>query len=118
VGIRVPRSNAEARRVENRVIGADANPYVATAATLACGYLGITQRIEPTAESGGSAYHSQRELPRSLSDALQCLAASPELAAVLGERFVTVYRLVKELEYDEFMKVISSWEREHLLLHV
>ncbi|SPE35931.1 Glutamate--ammonia ligase (fragment) [Burkholderiales bacterium] len=118
VGIRVPRSNPEARRVENRVIGADANPYVATAVTLACGYLGMTQKIEPTEESSGSAYSSQRELPRSLSDALQNLSASPELAAVLGQRFVTVYRLVKELEYDEFMKVISSWEREHLLLHV
>jgi glutamine synthetase len=39
-------------------------------------------------------------------------------AAVLGERFVKLYRLVKELEYNEFMTVISSWEREHLLLHV
>jgi len=104
--------------VENRVIGADANPYVATAATLACGYLGMTQKIEPTEESGSSAYHSQRELPQSLSDSLQCLTESPELADVLGQRFVTIYRLVKELEYDEFMKVISPWEREHLLLHV
>ncbi len=118
VGIRVPRSPPEARRVENRVVGADANPYVATAVTLACGYLGMTEKIEPTAESDGSAYNSQRELPRSLSDALQNLVNARALGSVLGERFVTVYRLVKELEYDEFMKVISSWEREHLLLHV
>jgi glutamine synthetase len=118
VGIRVPRANAEARRVENRVIGADANPYVATAVTLACGYLGMMHRIEPSEESHGSAYANRRDLPRSLSDALQNLADAPELAAVLGERFVTIYRLVKELEHDEFMKVISSWEREHLLLHV
>jgi len=118
VGLRVPRSAPEARRVENRVVGADANPYVATAVTLACGYLGMTQKIEPTDESGGNAYNAVRELPRSLPDALGNLSSAPELAAVLGERFVTVYRLVKELEYDEFMKVISSWEREHLLLHV
>ena len=38
VGLRVPRSKPDARRVENRVVGADANPYVATAVTLACGY--------------------------------------------------------------------------------
>jgi glutamine synthetase len=118
VGIRVPRSTPENRRVENRVIGADANPYVATAVTLACGYLGMKERIEPSSESTGSAYHSEFELPRSMSDSLHLLGAAPELAAVLGERFVRVYRLVKELEYDEFMKVISSWEREHLLLHV
>jgi glutamine synthetase len=45
-----------ARRIENRVIGADANPYVALAATLACGYLGIQNRIEPTPECKGDAY--------------------------------------------------------------
>jgi len=118
VGIRVPRSGPEARRVENRVVGADANPYVATAVTLACGYLGMKERLEPTPEWTTSAYASPAELPRSISEALACLTAAPELAAVLGERFCAVYRLVKELEYEEFMKVISSWEREHLLLHV
>jgi putrescine aminotransferase len=40
------------------------------------------------------------------------------LAEVLGQPFVTVYTEVKEIEYAEFMKVISPWEREHLLLHV
>ena len=105
-------------RFENRVIGADANPYVATAVTLACGYLGMKERAEPSAESIGSAYDVAYELPRTMSDALNLLAATPELARVVGERFATIYRLVKELEYDEFMKVISSWEREHLLLHV
>jgi glutamine synthetase len=118
VGIRVPRSSPEARRVENRVIGADANPYVATAVTLACGYLGMKDRLEPTAESSGSAYDVAYELPRTMSEALNLLAGTPALANVLGERFATIYRLVKELEYDEFMQVISSWEREHLLLHV
>jgi glutamine synthetase len=37
---------------------------------------------------------------------------------VLGKEFITVYTEIKELESDEFMKVISPWEREHLLLHV
>ena len=41
-----------------------------------------------------------------------------DLASVLGESFVTVYTEVKEIEHAEFMKVISPWEREHLLLHV
>jgi glutamine synthetase len=37
---------------------------------------------------------------------------------VLGKNFVDVYLAVKETEHDEFMRVISPWEREHLLMHV
>ena len=56
VGIRSPVASPQARRIENRVIGADANPYVALAATLACGYLGMKNRLEPTPECKGDAY--------------------------------------------------------------
>ncbi|MFM2346897.1 MAG: hypothetical protein RL654_1650 [Pseudomonadota bacterium] len=118
VGIRSPVASPAARRIENRVIGADANPYVALAATLACGYLGMKNRVEPTPECKGDAYLGDYQLPRSLGEALEKLRAERDLAAVLGEAFVTVYTEVKETEYAEFMKVISPWEREHLLLHV
>ena len=118
VGIRAPLAAPAARRVENRVIGADANPYVALAASLACGYLGLKNRIEPTPECKGDAYLGEYQLPRSLGEALALLRAEGDLARVLGEGFVTVYSEIKEIEYAEFMKVISPWEREHLLLHV
>jgi glutamine synthetase len=118
VGIRVPESSAANRRVENRVIGADANPYVAMAASLACGYLGMEERLEPEPESIRSSYHSDYQLPRGLSEAIDLMAKTPALHRVLGEQFCTVYRLVKEAEHEEFMRVISPWEREHLLLHV
>ncbi|HJV61133.1 MAG TPA: glutamine synthetase family protein [Albitalea sp.] len=118
VGIRSPVASPAARRVENRVIGADANPYVALAATLACGYLGMKNRIEPSAECTGDAYLAPFALPRSLSEALTWLADEKDLHDVLGKDFITVYSEVKEIEYEEFMKVISPWEREHLLLHV
>jgi len=118
VGIRSPVASPNARRIENRVIGADANPYVALAATLACGYLGIQHRIEPSAECKGDAYLGEYALPRSLGEALTLLRDERELARVLGEDFITVYTEVKEIEHAEFMKVISPWEREHLLLHV
>ena len=118
VGIRSPLASPQSRRVENRVIGADANPYVALAATMACGYLGITKRIEPTAECKGDAYLGDFSLPRSLGEALELLRAEKDLHEVLGSAFITVYTEVKEIEYAEFMKVISPWEREHLLLHV
>jgi glutamine synthetase len=118
VGIRSPVASPASRRIENRVIGADANPYVALAATLACGYLGMKNRIEPSPECTGDAYRSDYQLPRSLSEALSWLADEKELHDVLGKEFITVYSEVKEIEHAEFMKVISPWEREHLLLHV
>ncbi len=93
-------------------------PVLALAATLACGYLGIQHRIEPRPECLGDAYLGDHELPGSLGEALALLREEKALAAVLGEDFVTVYTEVKEIEHAEFMKVISPWEREHLLLHV
>jgi glutamine synthetase len=118
VGIRSPLASPVARRIENRVIGADANPYVALAATLACGYIGIKKRIDPSPECKGDAYLGDYQLPRSLGEALALLRAEKDLHEVLGAQFITVYTEVKEIEHAEFMKVISPWEREHLLLHV
>lgn len=118
VGIRVPHSGPEARRVENRVVGADANPYLAMAVTLACGYLGIVEKLQPSAVTTGSAYDSNYQLPRELSEALRQLDASKPLREVLGDSFIDVYVAVKETEHEEFMRVISPWEREHLLMHV
>jgi glutamine synthetase len=58
------------------------------------------------------------ELPQGLPEALHLLRAEDKLRTVLGERFVDVYSAIKDLEHQEFMTVISPWEREHLLLHV
>ena len=118
VGIRSPISTPQARRIENRVIGVDANPYVAMAMTLACGYLGMKKKIEPKAEMKGDAYLAPFSLPRSLGEALDLLRNETDLHDILGKEFITVYVEVKEQEFEEFMKVISPWEREHLLLHV
>ena len=118
VGIRSPLASPQARRIENRVIGADANPYVALAATMACGYLGMVKQIEPSPECKGDAYLGDFQLPRSLGESLALLRDDQDLHEVLGASFITVYSEVKEIEYAEFMKVISPWEREHLLLHV
>ena len=118
VGIRSPISTGEARRLENRLIGADANPYIALAVTLACGYLGMKNRMRPKPEMKGDAYLAPYSLPRSLGEALDWLRKDTELHEILGKAFITVYTEIKELEFEEFMKVISPWEREHLLLHV
>ena len=118
VGFRVPVSGAQDRRIENRIIGADANPYLALAVTLACGYLGIVDALEPTSIVEGSAYKMAVELPQGLPEALNLLRNETRLREVLGDRFIDVYSAIKELEHQEFMTVISPWEREHLLLHV
>jgi len=117
-GLRVPHSGAEDRRIENRLGGADANPYLAMAASLACGYLGMIEGLKPTEPITGSAYELPFSLPMTLADALAMLRGCKPLVEVFGERFVAAYGAVKENEYETFSRVISSWEREHLLLNV
>lgn len=118
VGLRVPDARPEARRIENRVPGADANPYLAIAATLACGWLGMTQHLEPTDPFEGNAYERRFALPRYLPDAMNKLKASGEFKEMLGADFVAVLLEVKQAEHDAYQQVISAWEREHLLLNV
>ncbi len=118
VGIRIPEAKKSARRLENRVPGVDANPYIAIATSLACTYLGMINKIEPEKELLGSGYLHQQELPRSLLEAMDLLDTVPDLHTLLGEKFIKLYLSVKRQEYTEYMKVISPWERRHLLLHV
>ena len=117
-GIRVPKSGPESRRVENRVPGVDVNPYLAMAATLACGWLGLTGALPASDPMAGSAWDLDHELPRHLEDALTRMRACEPLAEVLGPAFVNAFCAVKELEYATYNRVISSWEREHLMLLV
>ena len=117
-GLRVPLGDAASTRVENRVAGADANPYLAIAASLACGLLGMTEEVEPTPAVEGSAYKMPYELPLSLAESLRALRDCPPLIGVLGGRFVRAWSAVKECELRAFLQVISSWEREFLLRSV
>ncbi|MGI9407632.1 MAG: glutamine synthetase family protein [Hyphomicrobiaceae bacterium] len=117
-GLRVPVSGHDARRIENRVAGADTNPYLAISISLACGFLGMREKIEPRAPITGNAYQSDHGLPRGLQDALQIFTSCTPLKEVLGVEFCELYEAVKLEEFEEFMRVISPWEREHLLLSV
>ena len=117
-GIRIPVSAHGARRVENRLAGMDCNPYLAFAASLACGLLGLRGRIEPSPEFEGDAYGAEEAIPRGLFSALDTLKGDAAMREVLGERFCRTWETVKQAEYDEFLQVISPWEREHLLTSV
>ncbi|TNJ34536.1 glutamine synthetase family protein [Arenimonas terrae] len=117
-GLRVPLDTPENTRVESRFAGSDVNPYLALAATLACGYLGIKEKLEPTQPLAGSAHAKGYDLPRSLEEAIVLLRKCKPLRQLLGERFVKAYTSVKEKEHQTYLRVISSWEREFLLLNV
>ncbi|MGI9510284.1 MAG: glutamine synthetase family protein [Geminicoccaceae bacterium] len=117
-GLRIPTSAPNARRVENRVVGADANPYLAIAASLACGYLGMKEGLKPTAPTSESAYEQRHDLPRDLREALETFEACKPVRDVLGEEFSRIYLTIKRHELQEFMRVVSPWEREHLMLNV
>ena len=117
-GLRVPVSNPQARRVENRIAGADVNPYLAIAASLACGYLGMTNQIKPKAPIEGDAYSQATTLPHTLREAVDELLGCKDLHPLFGEKFVRLFSSVKHHEYNIFLNVVSAWEREHLLLNV
>jgi glutamine synthetase len=118
VGLRVPRSDPANRRIENRLAGADANPYLAIAASLAAGYLGMEQGLKPTARETGNAYKKPVKLPRNLDHAVDRFERSKAARQIFGERFVTVFAAIKRAEFERYFEVISPWEREHLLLSV
>ncbi len=117
-GIRIPLSGPESRRVENRIAGMDCNPYLGIALSLACGYLGLTQQERPRRQFYGDAYEGDGDIPQVMGSALDLFDQAEELHKVLGPEFARVYSIVKRAEYDEFLQVISPWEREHLLLNV
>jgi len=117
-GIRIPNSNPENRRLENRVIGVDANPYLALAVTLTCGYLGMTKEIEPAPPVPGEPDEEDAPIPLTLDDALTDFEQATDIHKLLGEEFCMIFDAVKREEMRLFHREISPWEREHLLLNV
>ncbi|WP_339489815.1 glutamine synthetase family protein [Pseudomonas sp. EL_65y_Pfl2_R95] len=119
VGLRVPDADPENRRVENRLAGADANPYLALAASLLCGYIGMVEGIEPSAPVVGRGYERRNlRLPLTLEAALERMENCKLAEEYLGRKFISGYVAVKRAEHENYKRVISSWEREFLLLSV
>lgn len=118
VGFRIPHSAPQNRRIENRVPGVDANPYIAMAATLACGYLGMVNQIRCSEPRQTDAYELPFQFPHGMEEALMKLSVCTEVAEILGPHFVKMYVALKEREFSEYFRVISPWERKYLLLHV
>jgi glutamine synthetase len=103
VAFRVPHGPPAARRVEHRVAGADANPYLLAAAVLAGMHHGIARRLDPGAPLAGNAYRDNRPtIPLTWPEALAAFEASPFIREYLGEAFTSLYAGTRRGEMQEF----------------
>ncbi|MCY1334358.1 Glutamate--isopropylamine ligase [compost metagenome] len=114
-GLRIPASGPSARRVENRLPGADANPYLSIAASLAAGLHGIENELEPSeAIQGEIEVPDALTLPCTMYDALQRLKRSKLAREIFGVEFVEGYAATKSMELASFYDEITPWERRVL----
>lgn len=112
VAFRIPQASAQNRRVENRLPGGDANPYLIVAATLGLGLAGIEQGLAPAGESAGVA------LPRSLPEACDALEASALMRELFGDPLVDLFVALKRHESAERNAAADPrhhWDLVHLI---
>lgn len=101
-------------RIENRMPGADANPYLAFAAMIAAGLAGIEEKLECGAEYHGNAYVDAKlpSIPSTLRDAAELFAASELAKKSFGKEVVEHYTHAARLEVREFDAAVTDWERQ------
>jgi glutamine synthetase len=99
-------------RVENRIPGADANPYLAFAATIAAGLHGVDRKLKPPKPYEGNAYEDPklRQVPKTLREALDELDRSKAAREALGETVVKHYLHHGRLEQQAFDQAVTDWE--------
>ena len=115
-GLRVPVGPSEARRIEHRCAGADANPYLVLAAVLAGVHYGIVNKIDPGPPAAGNlSREPDMALPFTLEDALAKMTAGTHLPEYFGEETLALYREVKMVELNRIKKVISPAEYDWYL---
>jgi glutamine synthetase len=118
-GLRVPAGGRASRRIENRIAGSDTNPYLAIAASLLCGYLGMVEGLKPSEPVTGSAYGlTTNVLPQHIHASLEALEHCEILRDLLGEEFVTTFLDVKRAEIKARSNVLSPWDTKYLLTNV
>lgn len=115
--IRIPASRGENTRIENRLPGADTNPYICLASILAAGLYGIQNNLSPAEPMVlQDAYLSDSlALPRSLQEAINELKADSIFKDYLGAEFINDYVALREFEINRFNKHITDWEHKEYL---
>jgi glutamine synthetase len=107
-------------RVEHRLAGADANPYLSVAAALAGGVAGIERWLEPPPPVTGDAWAvaDAEPVPRTLERAIELFEASELARDLLGERFCDHYAATRRWELARFAQAVTDCERERYLERV
>ena len=118
-GFRIPSHEEHSMRIENRISGADTNPYLVFAANLAAGYLGIKNKLKPTPETKKSVFGKEKStLPKNVEEAISFFENDEHINEVFNQKFIRTIAAIRRVENQAYLKVISSWEREFLLLNV
>ncbi|MEM8703595.1 MAG: glutamine synthetase family protein [Pseudomonadota bacterium] len=116
VALRVPASSPEAARVEHRIAGADANPYLVLTGILAGMLEGLKQRKDPPAPVTGNAYEKRKKrLTPWMDEAIDAFEASKLMKRAVGAEMHKVLTEIKREELNEFGREISSLERQTYL---
>jgi glutamine synthetase len=115
--VRVKAGSASSRHVENRAPTGLSNPYLASAALLAAGLIGITDglELEPQAAKPAEEDQSKPKLPTSVEESLSALEADDKIGELLGEEFVTAYTVMRRHELQRFADHVTDWERQEYL---
>lgn len=108
----IPGNSGKSTRLENRLCGADTNPYLVMAAGLAAGLYGIENKIEPGDAVTGNAYtdESRTMLPASLGAAVEQLKNSAPAREIFGDTFIDHYILIRDYEVRLYNKAVTNWE--------
>ncbi len=111
VAVRVPAGSNNARRLEHRVAGADANPYLLFAVLLAAMREGILANLSPGKPVTGDGYAKEKKLlPVYMPDAVRLFSESDFIRKAMGPEFQRIFTLTKEQEIAEFRRRITTLE--------
>ena len=113
VALRVLAGGKKSCRLETRVVGSDANPYLAMAGCLAAGLYGIKKKLKlPFPATTGNGYLQQKQgtLPRTLEEATIAMKNSNLAKEILGEGFVDHFARTREWEWKQHLKAVTDWE--------
>jgi glutamine synthetase len=97
--------------MENRIPGADANPYLALAAMIAGGLHGLDQELELEPELAGNAYTSDKpRVPGTMGAAREWFHSSKVVRAALGDEVVDHYANMADIELAAYNAAVTDWE--------
>ncbi len=109
--IRTIPGSAKSTRIEMRLTGADINPYLAMAASIAAGFEGMEQQMElPAPTTNAYAASSAPRLPRNLAEANELFKKSAVARKWFGDEFVDHYAITREWEVRQYEKAVTDWE--------